>query len=75
LDAAALTRFHASHADGLSAYSTCMHRQDAATLSFSHIRVMDGCADFFFSPAAPCQSSGLIRRFLPLSAVRSRPAA
>ena len=55
VDAALLCRFHESHATGPSAYSTCMHRSDAATVSFSWIKVRPFEIDFFYSPAAPCQ--------------------
>lgn len=50
-------RFHASHANGPSAYSICMHRPDAETVSFSRIRVSGTQTEFEYSPAAPCQAS------------------
>jgi hypothetical protein len=51
----ALKSFHASHDDGPGAYSTCMHRPDAETVSFSWINVTDSDATFYYTPAAPCQ--------------------
>ena len=62
-----LFAFHRSHAPTRSAYSTCMHRPDAQTVSFSWIRVSELAATFYYTPAAPCQqvagvSSRLLRR-------------
>jgi hypothetical protein len=54
LDEPTLRRFHASHAPAASAYSTCMHRADASTVSFSHLQVAAGTLQFFYHPAAPC---------------------
>lgn len=47
--------FHYSHGPEPSAYSTCMHRPDAETVSFSWIRVSPAETDFFYVPAAPCK--------------------
>jgi hypothetical protein len=55
VDGPALYRFHESHGGGPSAYTPCMHRPDAQTVSFSWIRVDDDSIEFFYSPAAPCQ--------------------
>jgi len=62
LDFQATTRnlddFHRSHGDhpNGSAYSTCMHREDAATVSFSRIDVSATTACFHYSPGAPCRN-------------------
>jgi hypothetical protein len=54
-----LLTFHRSHqgAAGASgdAYSTCMHRADAETVSFSWIRVTRTAASFHYQPGAPCR--------------------
>lgn len=55
LSAARLFEFHSSHVPAASAYSPCMHRQDAHTVSFSWITVTPSQVTFFYSPAAPCQ--------------------
>jgi hypothetical protein len=58
LDADLLFEFHRSHGLRLhnpSAYSTCMHRSDAETVSFTWIQVSKSDVQFFYSPAAPCQ--------------------
>ncbi len=62
-----LLEFHRSHANGPSAYSTCMHRPDAETVSFSRLRVTPSEANFWYSPGAPCRELPAMKRTLPLS--------
>jgi hypothetical protein len=50
-----LFAFHRSHAPARGAYSTCMHRADAETVSFSWIQVSREETDFFYTPGAPCE--------------------
>ena len=52
---AQLHSFHESHERGPSAFSPCMHRRDAGTVSFSWINVTPHEAAFFYSPGAPCE--------------------
>lgn len=54
-DAARLLQFHESHACGADAYSPCMHRVDAETVSFSWVKVSPREVSFFYTPAAPCR--------------------
>ena len=54
-DGEGMFAFHRSHAPARSAYSTCMHRADAETVSFSWIRVSREETDFFYTPGAPCE--------------------
>ena len=54
-DEARLFQFHESHARGADAYSPCMHRADAETVSFSWVRVSPHEVSFFYTPAAPCR--------------------
>ncbi|HZO51167.1 MAG TPA: hypothetical protein VFB63_00550 [Bryobacteraceae bacterium] len=54
-DEARLFQFHESHARGADAYSPCMHRADAETVSFSWVKVSPLEVSFFYTPAAPCQ--------------------
>jgi hypothetical protein len=68
----ALADFHRSHRPARSAYSICMHRPDAETVSFSHIQVNAQAVDFFYVPGAPCEGvSGVslsqVRRMSKLS--------
>jgi hypothetical protein len=62
-----LHEFHASHATAPDAYSPCMHRSDAETVSFSRIQVTDSDIAFFYSPGPPCQGCpGEIRKMARL---------
>ena len=54
-DGEGLFAFHRSHAPARGAYSTCMHRADAQTVSFSWIQVSRKETDFFYIPGAPCE--------------------
>jgi hypothetical protein len=65
-----LTHFHKSHGGMPSAYSICMHRPDAETVSFSWIRVSRRWIEFTYSDAAPCQCSQATKVRLPRSAAR-----
>jgi hypothetical protein len=47
--------FHASHGAQPDAYSPCMHRPDAETVSFSWIHVSKSSAGFFYAPGPVCQ--------------------
>ncbi|MFN7947701.1 MAG: NRDE family protein [Blastocatellia bacterium] len=49
-----LVKFHRSHAPERGPFSVCMHRADAATVSFSRISVADGAIRFDYHSAAPC---------------------
>ena len=55
IDTAMLYRFHTSHGPARGPYSTCMHRADAATVSFSWISVAAGQIRFLYSPTSPCE--------------------
>ena len=54
---AELLDFDTSHGAWPSAYTTYMHRADAATVSFSWIRASRDEIRFFYSPSAPCEWS------------------
>ena len=47
--------FHRAHLDGPSAYSPCMHREDAETVSFSRVNVSASEISLSYSPAPPCR--------------------
>jgi hypothetical protein len=49
-----LMDFHTSHAPIPSAYSPCMHRDNADTVSFSRVTVADGVIEFAYFPKSPC---------------------
>jgi hypothetical protein len=52
-----LSRFHRSHSAGPSAYSICMHRADAETVSLSQVCMTAHQVEFVYTPAAPCRSA------------------
>ena len=64
-DAEELFAFHRSHSPARGAYSTCMHRADAETVSFSWIQVTREETDFFYTPGAPCKKLPGVRLKLP----------
>jgi hypothetical protein len=69
-DAASLYRFHTSHGgtEAGNPYSTCMHRSDAETVSFSWVVVTRDEVRFLYLPSAPCRCSRGEQRVLPRAA-------
>jgi len=65
VDAESLYSFHVSHGKQRGPYSTCMHRADAQSVSFSWVKVGKGRIDFLYSPDAPCQRAPFLRQALP----------
>jgi hypothetical protein len=65
--AAQLFSFHSSHGACAGAYSPCMHRPDAETVSFSWVKVAARQAEFFYAPGAPCHWSPGQTHTLPLT--------
>lgn len=49
-----LRRLHRSHSPERGAYSTCMHRADAATVSYTEITVTHRTGTLRYAPGAPC---------------------
>jgi hypothetical protein len=70
LDAELLYFFHESHNGHPDAFSTCMHRPDAETVSFSWVKVGSTNIDFFYTPAAPCRWAAGTHTVLPHAGVR-----
>ena len=65
-----LAHFHKSHGGAPSAYSVCMHRPDAETVSLSWIRASSAAIEFTYYDAAPCQCARATRVGLPRAAAR-----
>jgi hypothetical protein len=61
-----LREFHRSHEPERGAFSVCMHRGDAATVSFSHVKVDGRLIEFSYQPLSPCERSRPVRVALPL---------
>ncbi len=51
-----LRRLHRSHSPESGPFSTCMHRADAATVSYSEVAVSSGHAKMIYCAHAPCKS-------------------
>jgi hypothetical protein len=66
LNSRILLSLHRSHGASADAYSACMHRPDAETVSFSRVTVTHSETQFFYSPAAPCRRVPGETRTLPL---------
>ena len=49
-------QLHRSHTPTASAYSICMHRDDAQTVSFSHIQITQNDIVYSYSNGAPCKT-------------------
>ncbi len=56
VDANLLRDVHRSHDPAQGASSTCMHRTDAATVSFSQIKVSSNSVEFRYHPHSPCRT-------------------
>ena len=52
----ALLAFHSHHHPDFSHMSTCMHREDAHTVSFTHLHSNNGDFSMFYRPGSPCSS-------------------
>jgi len=50
IDSRRLQTFHASHSPACGAYSVCMHRSDAATVSYTEVAVRGRAARMRYSP-------------------------
>lgn len=57
LDAQVLFDLHRSHAPERGALSACMHRDDAVTVSASHIQVGAEQISLRYAPGAPCETA------------------
>lgn len=61
-----LRRLHSSHEDESGPYSTCMHRDDAATVSYTEINVHETHGVMRYSAGPLCEGRPLTEDFLPL---------
>ena len=62
-----LAAFHKSHDPEASAYSVCMHRDDAHTVSFSHVTLTDRQATYTYTHGAPCSATEIAESVLDFS--------
>jgi len=68
IDPAHLYWFHSDHGASPGAYSPCMHRDDAETVSFSWVVVTRDEIRFLYSPAPPCRSIASEQKILTRAA-------
>jgi hypothetical protein len=62
-----LRRLHRSHAPKPGPFATCMHRSDAATVSYSEVAVTSCLATIRHTISAPCQRSAVHAQSLKLN--------
>jgi hypothetical protein len=58
-----LRTLHRSHTPQIGPFSTCMHRADAATVSYTEIAVTPRLASLRYHAGAPCEPKGRISTF------------
>ncbi|MFT5572942.1 MAG: hypothetical protein ACI9FR_001866 [Cryomorphaceae bacterium] len=63
--------YHASHRPNGSQESVCMHRDDAKTVSLSHVRVSAQGVSFAYADGSPCQAQLGPELALPLAELES----
>jgi hypothetical protein len=61
-----LRRMHASHDPAPGAFSVCVHRDDAATVSYTEIEVSQGTVEMRYHPGSPCIEASFQEIQLPL---------
>ena len=61
-----LRRLHRSHGSGRGPYSTCMHREDAATVSYTEVVVSRHAATMHYASRALCSTPALLTLSLQL---------
>ena len=59
--------FHRSHGAEASAYSPCMHRADAQTVSFTTVQVSSSEVSMHYSPECPCRHRPPVIRRLSIA--------
>jgi hypothetical protein len=72
-DPARLREFHRAHGGGPSAWSVCMHRDEAETASSAEIRIDDAEVSLRYVDGPPCLAGGEWRLALPRLAAANRP--
>ncbi len=65
-----LRRTHRSHLPAPGAFSICVHRDDAATVSYTEIEVAASEVQMRYQPGSPCAESAVHRLSIPLAPPR-----
>ena len=74
-DLTTLRRLHASHQPIAGPFSLCMHREDAATVSYTEISVRDHEASMSYISGSPCSSGARFSEVLSLDSSVLRDAS
>ena len=61
-----LRRLHASHLPRRGPFSICMHRSDAATVSYAEVNLANQRVTLRYSPGPPCCGERAMVKWLPL---------
>ncbi|OOE89301.1 NRDE family protein [Salinivibrio sharmensis] len=69
----ALLNYHRSHEPLLGSLSVCMHREDASTVSLTHICVNADTTSMYYYDGAPCRVSRPLVAHLPLEGDHAVP--
>lgn len=59
ITADSLRELHRSHSPARGAYSVCVHREDAVTVSYSEVQVNGGRVRFGYVAGSPCERAAL----------------
>lgn len=71
-----LRRLHASHTPHSGPYSMCMHREDAATVSYTEIEMTKGIATMRYAAGSPCGKNQKYEAVqIPIGDMNSLPGA
>ena len=65
-DLATVRKLHSSHLPIAGPFSLCMHRKDAASVSYTEISVRDHTASMSYLAGSPCSPSARFRELLSL---------
>ena len=62
-----LRRLHRSHAPERGPFSICMHRADAATVSYTEVSVTENSASMRYASGPPCTARCTVTKKLPIA--------
>ena len=74
INLAMLQAFHRSHRVERGPWSVCMHRDDAETVSFTHVNVSARRVQMHYSPDAPCKADLIVTTTLERNDITTRTA-
>jgi hypothetical protein len=72
LDVSALRQLHRSHVPEAGAFSLCMHREDASTVSYTEISVHDHTASMYYIAGSPCSHARRFNEVLTLDSAAAQ---